>query len=295
MIQRRKRWASAPELLRGSMFFEKTRLPLCVFRMPFLNLGRHEHSHDFWEIMVVTAGMALHRFEGHEESMEIGDVYILSPGMRHGYEVASNGGVQLVNVLFKPELIEAKPRDLGEIEGFQQLFGQGGRKRGEPHLKLPAQALAHVTSLIDQIEAEQSARLPGWEFFCETKFRELVVYLSRRHTNIPSRKDRNFIFLSGVVSYLEQHLTEPFDFQKLVEIGKTSPSVLRRSFQEAFGCPPIKYLQKLRVRKAMQMLSEPTTSVTRVAQEVGFEDSGYFARVFKQEAGVAPRKFRSQL
>jgi two-component system response regulator YesN len=35
--------------------------------------------------------------------------------------------------------------------------------------------------------------------------------------------------------------------------------------------------------------------VTEVAFEVGFQDSGYFARVFKKEVGVGPREFRRRL
>ena len=295
MIKHTQRRAARAEVLHGDVFFENGRLPLCVFRMPFLNWGRREHSHDFYEIMVVTAGMALHHIDGRDETMAMGDVYILPPGMRHGYEVESGGGVQVVNVLFQAEMIKECPRDLCRIEGFQRLFGNAGRQRGQPHLKLPAHELAYVTHLIEQIEAEQEAMVPGWEFFCETKFRELIIYLSRRHSNIQGRIDRNVMFLAGVVSYLEQHLAEPFDFQKLVEIGKTSPSGLRRAFQEAFGCPPMTYSQKLRVCKAMQTLSDPVKSVTEVAFEVGFQDSGYFARVFKKEVGVGPREFRRRL
>ena len=101
--------------------------------------------------------------------------------------------------------------------------------------------------------------------------------------------------LGGVVGYLEQHLSEPITFEKLVEIGRTSPSALRRAFQAAFGCPPMGYLQRLRIQKAMQLLADPAKSVTDVAFEVGYHDSGYFSRAFKQETGVSPKQFRSEL
>jgi two-component system response regulator YesN len=55
------------------------------------------------------------------------------------------------------------------------------------------------------------------------------------------------------------------------------------------------YLQQLRVKKAMLMLADPSKSVCDIAFEVGFNDSGYFTRVFKKEIGETPREFRTRV
>ena len=163
------------ETLRGTEFFDEGQLPLCVFRMPLVDWGRSLHSHDFFEIMIVTGGMALHHIDGRDETMRMGDVYVLPPGMVHGYEMTKGGAVEVVNVLFHAQLIEGSLGDLRKVEGFSQLFGGNLHKHGEPHLKLPAGELAHVTAMIEKIEAEQEEMTTGWEFYCETKFRELIL------------------------------------------------------------------------------------------------------------------------
>ena len=43
------------------------------------------------------------------------------------------------------------------------------------------------------------------------------------------------------------------------------------------------------------MLSDPENSIGLVAMEIGYNDPGYFARVFKQEYGMAPQEWRMTL
>jgi AraC family L-rhamnose operon transcriptional activator RhaR/AraC family L-rhamnose operon regulatory protein RhaS len=70
---------------------------------------------------------------------------------------------------------------------------------------------------------------------------------------------------------------------------------LRRAFQETFACSPMAYLQQLRVKRAMLLLADPLKSISDVAFEVGFNDSGYFSRVFKVETDETPKEFRKRI
>ena len=55
------------------------------------------------------------------------------------------------------------------------------------------------------------------------------------------------------------------------------------------------YLRRLRVNKAMLLIADSSKPICDIAQEVGFWDSGYFARIFKKETGSTPSKFRQRL
>lgn len=48
----------------------------------------------------------------------------------------------------------------------------------------------------------------------------------------------------------------------------------------------------IRLRKAKELLQNPTNSIGSVALDCGYADPGYFARVFKQEFGVTPQEWR---
>jgi AraC-like DNA-binding protein len=283
------------EKLVAKKFFEPGHIPLCVFRMPYVDFSRQVHSHDFHEMMVVIGGVAVHHMGTLHETVAMGDVYVIPPGHSHGYDVPDNSGVQVLNVLFDLKRMEMNLRDLEEIPGFHALFSVKLNSQFEPHLKLPAKELAVVNSLIEEIEAEQEEMSPGYEFFCETKFRELILFLARRYSHVATPSGRNVLKLGELISYMEKHLGEDLRFEELAKAIHMSPTSLRRTFQETFNCSPMAYLQQLRVKRAMLLLADPMKSISDVAFDVGFNDSGYFSRVFRQEAGETPKMFREKL
>ena len=96
------------------------------------------------------------------------------------------------------------------------------------------------------------------------------------------------------VRYAEENFSDPaLDVTKLCEVGFMSPSSLRRAFITSFGIPPIKYITKLRMKKALSLLSENELSVSEIAIRSGFTDEKYFSRAFKQNFGFSPSKLKT--
>ena len=283
------------EQLSSSEFWATGEFPMCVFRMPYADFSRRIHAHDFHEIMIVVGGVALHHLDDLHETIAMGDVFVIPPGHPHGYEVEENQGVQVVNVLFDADELNINFRDMLSIPGFHTLFSAKSANKFEPHLKLDAKDLAHVNAIVEEIEEAQESLVPGCDFCCETKLRELILFLSRRYSNVVTQGgNKNILKLGKVISHMEKHYHEELRFEDLAEASHLAPTTLRRLFHESFGCSPMVYLQQLRIKKAMLMLADPTKSVGDIAFTIGFNDSGYFTRIFKKETGETPRQFRSR-
>ncbi len=54
------------------------------------------------------------------------------------------------------------------------------------------------------------------------------------------------------------------------------------------------YLSNLRIQKAEELLMRPEFKISEVAELVGYNDSGYFIKVFKNKLGCTPNQFREQ-
>lgn len=54
----------------------------------------------------------------------------------------------------------------------------------------------------------------------------------------------------------------------------------------------IEYLTKVRINEAKKLLSTTDLSIKEVSSQVGYQDSSYFGRVFKNVEGVPPSKFK---
>ena len=283
------------ELLKAKEFFDPGVVPMCVFRISAFHRARKEHAHDFYELMILVKGVARHYLEGVEmEVAGTGDAYVIHPGRCHSYESLEGQPIELVNVLFQLDRMRMDFRDLEALPGFQSLFGKNEWEGNFPHVRLDAKDLAHTLSLVRAIELEMEEMAPGYEFLVETKLRELIVFLTRKYSFILEPKDEHFLKLGELVVYMEQNLKEDLRFEQLAQLANMSSTSLRRAFQHSFSCSPMSYLQKLRIQQALLLLADPELSITEIAHATGYNDSSYFARVFKKEVGESPKAYRSR-
>jgi AraC-like DNA-binding protein len=91
---------------------------------------------------------------------------------------------------------------------------------------------------------------------------------------------------------LRGNLAGRWDFAELAKELGFSDSTFRRRWEEAFGVPPARYLQQLRIAEACRLLVETSLRINAIAAATGYEDELYFSRRFRIEVGHAPREYR---
>jgi YesN/AraC family two-component response regulator len=94
--------------------------------------------------------------------------------------------------------------------------------------------------------------------------------------------------------YIQQNYARSFSLEELSQTIGVSKSYLSRIFKLDMGISPWDYLNRLRIQKSKELLLLTEESITEVAAEVGYEDVGYFGRVFREILGVSPRAYRQQ-
>jgi signal transduction histidine kinase/DNA-binding LacI/PurR family transcriptional regulator/CheY-like chemotaxis protein len=94
------------------------------------------------------------------------------------------------------------------------------------------------------------------------------------------------------MAFIHEHYQEPIGRQDIARHVGVSEGYLSRSFILETGLSLIHYLTRYRIQQAKQLLATSHKSVTEIALDVGFSDSNYFSRVFRQEVGKSPLTFR---
>jgi len=84
-----------------------------------------------------------------------------------------------------------------------------------------------------------------------------------------------------------------FNVEQLCKLIFMSHSQLHRKLEALTGCSPNKFIRIVRLNKAKELLVNPSLSIADIAMDCGYNDPGYFARVFKQETGFTPLEWRS--
>ena len=103
------------------------------------------------------------------------------------------------------------------------------------------------------------------------------------------------ILVKQACAYIQQNFTRSFSLVELSESIGVSKSYLSRVFKMEMGISLWDYLNRFRNQKAKELLLHTEVSITEIAAQVGYEDVGYFSRVFRDLAGCTPRNYRQKV
>jgi len=99
--------------------------------------------------------------------------------------------------------------------------------------------------------------------------------------------------LLPVISYMENNYAKYTSLEDMANIIGVTPYHLCRLFKQAFGLSPFKYLARLRIQKAKELLvSRPNMHIKEIANSIGYSDASYFCSVFKEHEKLTPLEFR---
>lgn len=87
---------------------------------------------------------------------------------------------------------------------------------------------------------------------------------------------------------------EDWPVARLAEVSHVSEAHFARSFKEAFGTPPHRYLLTRRIERAMTLLRETDAAITDIALQTGWRSLGTFGRMFRDVSGQTPSAVRAQ-
>jgi AraC-like DNA-binding protein len=87
---------------------------------------------------------------------------------------------------------------------------------------------------------------------------------------------------------------EEWPVRRLARVSGVSEAHFARSFKEAFGVPPHRYLLTRRIERATALLRDTDLAVTEIAFATGWESLGTFGRTFRDVTGESPRELRAR-
>lgn len=93
------------------------------------------------------------------------------------------------------------------------------------------------------------------------------------------------------IHYLEQNYYKPITRNELAGVAGLSPWHYSRKFKVLTDKSPLEYLNRYRIYRAKERLIQNDGHMHDIARQVGFEDSAYFTRRFKQLEGITPTQY----
>lgn len=276
-------------ILRGEMFFHEPLLPLEVLhRDPEIPFS--QHSHDFYELVIVDSGQGLHVIGEERVPITDGHTFLIRPGCRHGYSHISN--LTLYNVLIGERALALHLHELKEINGFAELFLQETDTIN--HVKLNSRQLGEAVAIANAIrlESERQEHSYGAGALAYAKLLQLIVLICRVHSE---HKGSTFVAdqrLDEVIAFMEENLDRPLSLKELADYAAMSTSTLNRQFKLSTGWSPVEFHIHRRVAYAAKLLLTTDHSMEWISEQTGFSDSNYFARQFRTHMQMSPREYK---
>ena len=255
------------------------------YHMPF-------HWHRELEIIRILEGTLKVYLENQEILASVGDILFINGGWIHG-------GIPQ-DCVYECIVFDLKSLLL-HTEGCKQyLLPLLGHSLLLPSYLSEEQAEAlTLSSVIWQLFETVKKKGFGWELstlgcmytIFGILFSKNLCLLaddtSRKHT----RKTEQ---LKSVLEYIDSNYQNPITLDELAHVAGMSPKYFCRCFQVMAHRTPIDYLNYYRIERACLLLNTGEHNITETAFACGFNDSGYFIRIFKKYMGITPKQYAMQ-
>ena len=249
-----------------------------MFTKAALNMCWHEEL----EIKYIIDGRMTITVDNTTVVAQKGDIIIVNPCEYHNNLIADgdNAVYHLLCVdlsqIFNGGIIERYyPLHKNNCLRFKTLI------RGDEELN------ALTLSLFDSFNSNTS-KLQGLGLFL-TFFAKLERHLDvekiKRHSD--KRYVRQNEVLRSAFSYIHTHINEVIDVSEIAKMCFITQSHFCRIFKELTGETPINYINKLKINKAITLLTNTNLTITQIANSIGFDDNSYFCRCFKKHTGLS--------
>ena len=241
-------------------------------------------------LLVVTSGRArLRNPSGEESVVGAGSVLLVPRG--DTLALRSVEELKLSRLGFDAERLLPAPGALAPL-GSVDLALLNLERGGRVLLGVSARHAGAVSDALGRIEAELREPRLGHELLLRAQLLELIVVLARAEHTAAEDPQRHRPRLEQTLSLIHERFSEPLTLAGLARHAGMSISRFSCVFREALGTSPLDYVAATRMREARRLLRTPGHSIAEVAYAVGFQDSNYFSRSFKQHHRMSPREFR---
>ena len=208
-----------------------------------------------------------------------GDVYLVFPEVRHRYRPNPEVGWSKWWVEFCGPLAD-------------QWMGQAGHSPARPVL-----SHSNHAPLVETFESLAEAARPDQPLqpmLASSIVLQLIARTQAGPARPPGQEDHRMLKVHAARHLIHEQVDSPrIRWEGLASELGVGYSALRKNFMQIVGMSPGQYHLSLRQRRAVELLRNSDTSITMIAESLGFESIYYFSRFIKKRTGLSPRALRS--
>lgn len=255
------------------------------------NESSKPHTHDFLEFAYVTKGGCEHYLNGEKRTLRRGDFFIIDYGAKHGCEIFDGEEFEIVNVIFKPRIID---KTLSACRNFTDLMNHYSLRINDsfvlpsPQNRIYFDDDGEILNVVKRISSEYSAKNRGFLAIIRSYIIELIILTARKvDKNYPCNDIADYMLKSANENY-----ARPETLSEIAEKFNYSVPYLSQKFLTAYGTGYREYVVSVKLNEAARLIQNSNDKIYEIAKAVGYDDVNFFYSSFKKRFGVSPVKYR---
>lgn len=260
-----------------------------TFYKAYSNGMEQSHAHDFYEIYYLLDGKRRYFINDAIYDAAPFDVILVNKGDVHLSQSPKSSEYRYCVITLSDEFLDGLGAEFDK-DLLLKIFGD--RK-----LHIPTSMQSSFNMLIHKAESKINNDDIYSEYFAKLHILELLIMLNKLAANSTYPIIDNSIYdsrISDVCRYICQYYNEPITLNQMANIAYMSPSYFSKKFKRVTGFSFKEYLNNIRIKTAINILTETKYSIAEVASYCGYHDSNYFGDVFKKIVGVSPNQYRKE-
>ena len=236
------------------------------------------HSHNFCEIMYITAGVGEVIIENKKFVVKTGDIIVYNTGVFHSESCVSG---KMSILFFAIDNLHISGMDSGCIVPVNAIpVIEAGS-----YDSVFENFLSIMVNELNQKKAHYKA--------ISTHIATLFCYYILRMYNINIENPTQADVCHNAKQYIDIYYQTDINLDTIANSFYISKYYFDRLFKENIGLTPMKYLMSVRVSAAKNLLEKTDMPVTKIAQAVGYISAPTFSRVFKNAENITPTEYRN--
>ena len=238
------------------------------------------HAHECYELYFLISG-ARYLFVGNRfYSVRAGDVFLIKPGVEHRTLDSSGGEYSRLAVMIPRGLIPSDAIPEGDIH-----FARPDEK----HRAVLYSETERLKRLGDSKERGGGIRV------MISVLNILSILVSEPHLELTEGASPSIERMEEILRYIDSHFTERITLSSLSERFFISEYYLCRLFKEHTGRSFLEYLNELRIRRAVSLISSGERRIAELRRHSGFGSDSAFCKAFKRGVGCSVREYAASL
>lgn len=250
---------------------------------------RGMHFHPTPELFVQVGGVTRMHLPSETVRIGPGDICIVPSGVPHG-ETALDGEEPFLNLV------------VGFGEGFVTCHNADRNEQGHPRARAwmriegvsPVRLRAYLDDLVHVFHAKAPRRQVVLRGLLQAVLATLSDHVAEGAPALPRTEENEKVAMCRMA--VLYHLTDPsLSVHMLADTVHLTPDYLSHLFHRETGQTLTAFINRERIANARKLLESregAPLNISEVSWACGYADPGYFARVFRREAGQSPREYR---